>query len=29
VQASKMRLLVVSANLEPSVFELEVYDDKN
>ena len=29
VQASKMRLLVVSANPEPSVFELEVYDDKN
>jgi hypothetical protein len=29
VQAAKMRLLVVSASLEPSVFELEVYDDKD
>jgi hypothetical protein len=29
VQASKMRLSVVSANLEPSVFKLEVYDDNN
>jgi alpha-L-fucosidase len=28
-QASKMRLLVVSANPEPSVFELAVYDDQN
>ena len=29
VKAAKMRLLVVSANIEPSIFDLEVYDDED
>jgi hypothetical protein len=29
VRAARMRLLVVSAKIEPLIFDLEVYDDKN
>jgi hypothetical protein len=29
VRAARMRLLVVSAKVEPSIFDLEVYDDEN
>ena len=29
VRAARMRLLVVSAKIEPSIFDLEVYDGEN
>jgi hypothetical protein len=29
VRAARMRLLVVSAKIEPSIFDLQVYADEN